>query len=131
MKIIIFIVAVLLIIALIAYTRHLWDRPKDTVDMIKKFDTILQKGYTLGEGGRLLELRENFIKVGVRDHNGEKAYMIKQRPGNEFRVIYNSEYDPEFQDLNIQHIYKDDEDQNKILEQFEKEISEALVARKK
>jgi len=130
MQIIITILAVLALILIVSFTRHLWDRPKDTVDMVKKFDTIIKKGYSLGEDSKLIELRENFVKAGVRNHNGEKAFMVKQRPGNEFRVIYICDYDPVYHDLRIEHVYPDSTDQNQIVAQFEKEIAESLQKRK-
>lgn len=131
MKILLALVIALLAIVIFNCTRHLWDRPKDTVDMLQKFDTIVKKGYALGEGGRIIELRENFVKVGFRNAKGEKAYMVKQRPDKEFRVLYTSTYDPDYQDLKFNHVYPDGTDQNEIIAQFEKEIAESLVPRKK
>jgi len=131
MQVIYFILAFLLFILVFVFTRHYWDRPKDSVDMIKKFDVILKKALSMGEDAKLIELRENFVKAGIRNHNGEKAFMIKQRPGNEFRVMYICNYDSVYEDLKIEHIYPDNTDQNVIVAKFEKEISESLVKRKK
>jgi len=128
--VIIVISAFIAIICIIVFTRSLWDRPKDTVDMMKKFEAIVNKGLELGSGAKILELRTNFIKVGKRDHTGEKAYMVKQRPGNEFRVIFICEYDSEYKDLRIEHVYPDTADQKEIIAQFEKEIEQSLVKRK-
>jgi len=121
--------AVLVFVCIVVFSRHIWDKPKNTVDMIKVYDTIIKKALSIGENARLLELRDNFIKVGVRDQNGEKAFMVKQRPDQEFRVLYISKYDKEYEDFKIQHVYLDGHDQDKIVEQFEKEIAESLVKR--
>lgn len=129
MTILYIIVAVLALILIVVFTRNLWDKPKDTVDMAKKFETVLKLGYSLGQESKVLETRENFIKVGVKNLNGEKAVMVKQRPGNEFRVIYNVIYDAEYEDFKIEHVYKDDADQNEIVDQFRKEIKDSLVKR--
>jgi len=120
---------VLILICAFVFTQHLWDKPKDTVDMMAKFDTIVKKGLSLGKRAKVIELRENFIKIGVRDKSGESAYMVKQRPGAEFRVMYILEYNKEYKDLKINHVYPDDADQNEILAQFDKEIAESLVKR--
>ena len=48
--------------------------------------------------------------------------MVKQRPNNEFRVIYTSSYDRVYKDILFNHIYPDDYDQNEIVAEFEKEI---------
>ena len=129
MAIIISIVAFLLLMALFIFTRHLWDHPKETVDMLEKFDVIIKKGLSLGEDARILELRDNFIKVGVRNQHGEKAIMVKQRPENEFRVLYTSSYDRIFKDFKFNHVYPDSFDQKEIVAQFEKEIEHLSEAR--
>lgn len=123
------ILGVILFICLVVFTRHIWDRPKDSVDMMKKFDVIVKKGLSLGEDAKILELRENFIKIGVRNHTGEKFYMVKQRSGEEFRVIYEQSYDKEYKDLKFNHVFPDSADQNKIIAQFEKEIAAKNVKR--
>lgn len=129
MQIAISIIAFILLICLFVFTRGLWDKPKDTVDMVKKFDVIVKKGLSLGEDARILELRDNFVKVGIRNHNGEKAFMVKQRPGKEFRVLYSSIYDREYKDFKFNHVYPDSFDQNEIVAQFEKEIEALSVKR--
>lgn len=129
MHILVSLLSVLLLICLFVLTRDLWDKPKDSVDMVKKFDVIVKKGLSLGEGARILELRDNFIKVGIRDHNGEKLFMVKQRRGNEFRVLYSSTYDRDYKDLKFNHVYPDSFDQNEIVAQFEREIKALSVKR--
>lgn len=129
MKVAVILILIVVFIGVIAFTRHLWEKPKDTIDMIKKFDIIVKKGLSLSDEARILELRENFIKVGIRNHTGEKSFMVKQRPGNEFRVIYNSIYDRVYKDLKFNHVYPDSADQNQIVAQFEKEIKELSVKR--
>lgn len=129
MEIIIGIVSALLLICIFIFTRHFWDKPKDMVNMMEKFDIIVKKGLSLGENARILEIRENFIKIGQRDHTGEKAFMVKQRPGNEFRVLYTQSYDKEYKDFKFNHVYPDTADQNEIVAQFEKEIESRLVKR--
>ena len=129
MIIAIIILSILVLAAILAFTGHLWDRPKDTVDMMKKFDVIVKKGLSLGDDAKILELRENFIKVGIRNHTGEKAFMVKQRPGNEFRVLYNCAYDSVYKDFKFNHVYPDSYDQNKIVAEFEKEIEALSVKR--
>lgn len=130
MKLLILLLAILALIIVLTFTRHLWEKPKDKVDMIKKFDTIIQHAYSIENDGRLLELRDNFVKVGTRNANGQKAYMVKQRPGNEFRVLYECRYDREYCDFKFNHVYPDSFDQSKIIEEFEKEIKSNLVKRK-
>lgn len=122
-------VAALVLILIIVFTRHFWDKPKEGVNMLKKFDTILKHAYAIENDGKLIELRENFVKAGTRNANGEKAFMIKQRPGNEFRVLYVCYYDKTYRDFKFNHVYPDDYDQNKIIEEFEAEIKSKLVKR--
>lgn len=129
MTLAIVLISILVLYCLFSFTRHLWDKPKDSVNMTKKFDVIVKKGLSLGEDAKIIELRENFIKVGIRNHNGQKAYMVKQRPDNEFRVLYTSSYDPVYKDFKFNHVYPDDYDQNKIVEEFEKEIELLSVKR--
>lgn len=130
MKILIFLLAVLAFVVICVFTRHLWEKPRNTVDMVKKFSTILEHAYSIENDGRLLELRENFVKAGTLNANGQKAFMVKQRPGKEFRVLYECRYDREYRDFKFNHIYPDGFDQNKIIEEFEKEIKANLVKRK-
>lgn len=122
-------VAALALILVIVFTRHIWDKPKESVNMLKKFDTILKHAYAIENDGKLIELRDNFVKAGTRNANGEKAFMIKQRPGNEFRVLYVSYYDKTYRDFKFNHVYPDDYDQSKIIEEFEAEIKSKLVKR--
>ena len=77
MKLLILLLAILALIIVLTFTRHLWEKPNDKVDMIKKFNTIIQHAYSIENDGRLLELRDNFVKVGTRNANGQKAYMVK------------------------------------------------------
>lgn len=130
MKLAIFLIILLVLFAIFTFTRHFWDRPKEGVDMVKKFDTIVKKGISLGDGGRILELRDNFIKVGVRNQNGEKALMVKQRPNNEYRVLYTRSYDPVYKDLKFNHVFPDSANQEEIVSQFEKEIESRSEKRK-
>ena len=130
MKVLLFLIAILVFIVVCVFLRPLWEKPKDTVDMIKKFSTILEHAYAIENDGRLLELRDNFVKVGTRNANGQKAFMVKQRPGNEFRVLYESRYDRDYQDFKFNHVYPDGYDQNQIIEEFEEEIKANLVKRK-
>lgn len=123
------ILAALALICIIVFTRHIWDKPKETIDMIATYDIILKKALSLGPNAKLIELRENFVKAGIRNQNGEKAFMVKKRPGNEFRVLYISKYDKDYEDFKFNHVYTDGADQNEIVAQFEKEIKESLVKR--
>lgn len=129
MKLLLFLSAIVAVIIICVIASHFWEKKKDTVDMTKKFKTIIDHAYAIENEGRLLELRDNFIKVGTRNANGHKSYMIKQRPGNEFRVIYQSRYDRDYEDIKFDHVYPDDYDQNKIIEEFEKEIEATRVKR--
>lgn len=129
MKIAIIIIVIIALICLFEFTRSIWDKPKDTVDMMKKFETIVNAGLALGDTAKVIELRENFIKVGRRDQKGEKSYMVKQRPHNEFRVIFIREYDAELKDVKIEHVYPDTADQKEIIAQFEKEIKASEIKR--
>lgn len=130
MKLAIFLIILLVLFAIFTFTRHFWDRPKEGVDMVKKFDTIVKKGISLEDGGRILELRDNFIKVGVRNQNGEKAFMVKQRPNNEYRVLYTRSYDSVYKDLKFNHVFPDSANQEEIVSQFEKEIESRSEKRK-
>jgi len=123
------ILGILAFICIFVFASARLRRPDDSVDMMAKFEPIVKKGLSLGKRAKVIELRENFIKIGVRDKSGESAYMVKQRPGGEFRVMYILEYNREYKDLKINHVYPDNADQNEILAQFEKEIAESLVRR--
>lgn len=130
MKLLIFLLAILAIIVILVFTRNFWEKPKESVDMMKKFKTIIEHAYTIENDGRLLEIRDNFVKAGTRNANGQKSFMVKQRPDNEFRVLYECRYDRNYHDFKFNHVYPDGFDQNEIIEQFEKEIKASLVKRK-
>ena len=130
MNLLTFLLAIVAFLLIISFTRKFWDKSKESVDMLEKFDTIIKHAYSIENNGRLLELRENFVKAGTKDANGQKYFMVKQRPGNEFRVLYECNYDREYQDFKFDHIYPDNYDQNKIIEEFEEEIKARRVSRK-
>lgn len=130
MRVLIFLLAILAFLVIAFTTYSIWSRNRYKVDMLKKFDTIIKHAYSIEDDGRLLELRDNFVKAGTRNANGQKAFMVKQRPGKEFRVLYECRYDREYHDFKFNHVYPDNYNQENIIEEFEREILARRIRRK-